>query len=201
MNEERASVNNASDRGPVYDDLDAANREVARLWELAIRDPLTGLFNRRFMEEELARQVEGATQAGCPLAVAVLDLDDFRSYNRRHGHRGGDQALRQTATQIQGFRRARDVACRYGGDEFVLIMPGATAAEAAVRLEPLRAAVAGMSIHQEGRLLEPVTASIGVAEFPGNGATADALFDAADAAVYRAKGGGHDRVEKYHPHG
>ncbi|MFM8634991.1 MAG: GGDEF domain-containing protein [Planctomycetia bacterium] len=195
MKDEPVTDNGAAEGGPVFDDLDAANREIARLAQLAIRDPLTGLFNRRLMEEELARQIDRAAREGRPLSVAVLDLDDFRSYNQTHGHRAGDQALRQTATLVQGFRLGTDIACRYGGDEFVLMMPGATATDAVARLEPLRAAIAAMPIHHEGRLLDPVTISIGIADFPVHAATAAALFDAADAAVYRAKRNGHDRVE------
>lgn len=168
--------------------------EREQLRSLAIRDPLTGLYNRRFMEEELARHVIHVQREGQPLAVALLDLDHFRDYNERHGHLAGDLALRSLAVLLQGFRRGSDVACRYGGEEFVLIMPGATAAQAAARLEPLRCRLAETGIHHEARLLEPVTASIGVAALPHDGAHAAALLDAADRAMYRAKRSGRNRI-------
>lgn len=169
-------------------------REREQLRSLAIRDPLTGLYNRRFMEEELARHVIHMRREGQPLAVALLDLDHFRDYNERHGHLAGDLALRSLAVLLQGFRRGSDVACRYGGEEFVLIMPGATAAQAATRLEPLRCRLAETGIHHEGRLLEPVTASIGVAELPQDGTHAASLLDTADRAMYRAKRSGRNRI-------
>lgn len=184
-----------SDRGPVFTDLESANRELARLRELAIRDPLTGLYNRRFMEHELMRQIDHALREGQPLAVAMIDLDDFRGYNDRHGHPAGDQALRQTATLIQGFRAATDVACRYGGEEFLLIMPDTTAVGATVRLDALRTALAAAAVHHEGRPLDPVTASIGVAVLPPKRGAAAALLDAADRALYRAKKLGRNRIE------
>ena len=188
-------VGDLFDQGVVFTDLESANRELARLRELAIRDPLTGLYNRRFMEDELARQTRHATSGRRPLVVAMIDLDDFRGYNDRHGHPAGDQALRQTATLIQGFRAATDVACRYGGEEFLLIMPDTTAAAASVRLDALRAALAVAAVHHEGRPLDPVTASIGVAEAPPDGGPVAGLLDAADRALYRAKRRGRNRVE------
>jgi len=170
-------------------------REREQLHSLAIRDPLTGLFNRRFMEEELARRVIDAWRVAQPLAVAMLDLDRFRDYNQRYGHLAGDLALRLLAVLLQGFRQGSDVACRYGGDEFVLIMPGVTAAQAAVRLEPLCHLLAETGIHHEGRLLLPVTASIGVADVSDVGASAAAMIDAADQAMYRAKRSGGNRID------
>jgi len=171
-----------------------AIRERERLQDLAICDPLTGLSNRRFMEEELGRQIDELTRLGQPMAVAMLDLDRFRDCNERHGHLAGDLVLRSLAVLLQGFRRGSDVPCRYGGEEFVLIMPQTTAAEAAARLEPLRDRLAEMGIHHEGRLLAPVTASIGLAEFPADGLTFTALLHAADHALYRAKREGRNRI-------
>lgn len=169
-------------------------REREQLRSLAIRDPLTGLYNRRFLEEELARRLIHVRHEARPLAVAMLDLDHFRDYNERHGHRAGDLVLRSLAVLLQGFRQGSDVPCRYGGEEFVLIMPGATASEAAARLEPLRCRLAETGIHHEGRPLQPVTASIGVAEFPRDGVEAAPLLDSADRAMYRAKRGGRNRI-------
>lgn len=175
---------------PALDSL----RERERLQSLAIRDPLTNLYNRRFMEEELSRQISHVRRLGQPLAVALLDLDDFGAYNERYGHLAGDLVLQSLAVLLQGFRQGSDVPCRYGGEEFVLIMPAATAAQAVARLEPMRRRLAESGIHHEGRLLEPVTASIGVAEFPAAGSTPEALLAAADEAMYRAKKTGRNRT-------
>jgi diguanylate cyclase (GGDEF)-like protein len=169
-------------------------REREQLKSLAIRDPLTGLYNRRFMEEELGRQLSHVRQLGQPLAVAMLDLDHFRQYNERHGHLAGDLALQSLAILLQGFRQEGDVPCRYGGEEFVLIMPAATAAQAIARLEPLRHRLAETDILHEGRLLQPVSASIGVAEFPADGDSPAVLLEAADTAMYRSKRSGRNRV-------
>jgi diguanylate cyclase (GGDEF)-like protein len=169
-------------------------REREQLRSLAIRDPLTGLYNRRLMEAELARHVIHVQREGQTLSVALLDLDHFRDYTERHGHLAGDLALRSLAVLLQGFCQGSDVPCRYGGEEFVLIMPGATAAQAAARLEPLRCRLAETGIHHEGRLLEPVTASIGVAEWSGTAADAVAVIDSADQAMYRAKRSGGNRI-------
>lgn len=171
-----------------------AIRDRERLRDLASCDSLTGLANRRFMEEELGRQIRQLARVGQPLAVAMLDLDRFRDCNDGHGHLAGDLVLRSLAVLLQGFRRGSDVPCRYGGDEFVLIMPAATAGEAAARLEPLRRRLAETGIHHEGRLLRPVTASIGVVEFPQHGVTVTALLEAADDALYRAKRAGRNRI-------
>ena len=169
-------------------------REREQLHSLVIRDPLTGLYNRRFMEAELARHAIHARREGQALSVALLDLDHFRDYNERHGHLAGDLALRSLAVLLQGFCQGSDVPCRYGGEEFVFIKPGATAAQAAARLEPLRCRLAETGIHHEGRLLEPVTASIGVAECSGTAADAVAVIDSADQAMYRAKRSGGNRI-------
>jgi diguanylate cyclase (GGDEF)-like protein len=171
-----------------------AIRDRERLRDLAICDPVTGLYNRRFMEEELARQIPHMKRIGQPMAVAMLDLDHFRGCNDAHGHLAGDLVLRSVAVLLQGFRQGSDVPCRYGGEEFVLIMPSATAADAVARLEPLRCRLADMGVHHEGRLLQPVTASIGVAEFPTHGVTGTAVLNAADAALYRAKRAGRNQI-------
>ena len=169
-------------------------RERERLQDLARCDPLTGLSNRRSMEEELERRIPEHTRLARPMAVGILDLDRFRDCNERHGHLAGDLVRRSLAVLLQGFRRGSDLPCRYGGEEFVLIMPDTTAAEAATRLEPLRDRLATMGIHHEGRLLDPVTASIGVAEFPTDGDSFTALLAAADLALYRAKREGRNRI-------
>lgn len=169
-------------------------REREQLRGLVIRDPLTGLYNRRFLEDELSRQLGHVRRLGQPLAVAMLDLDHFRDYNELYGHLAGDLVLRSLAVLLQGFRQASDVPCRYGGEEFVLIMPAAPATEAVARLEPLRCRLVETGIYHEGRLLQPVSVSIGVAEFPADGDSPEALLDAADAAMYRSKRSGRNRI-------
>jgi diguanylate cyclase (GGDEF)-like protein len=169
-------------------------REREQLRGLVVRDPLTGLYNRRFMEDELSRQLGHVRRLGQPLAVAMLDLDHFRDYNERHGHLAGDLALQSLAILLQGFWQEGDVPCRYGGEEFVLIMPAATAAQAIARLEPLRRRLTETDILHEGRLLQPVSVSIGVAEFPADGDSPAGLLDAADAAMYRSKRRGRNRI-------
>jgi diguanylate cyclase (GGDEF)-like protein len=164
----------------------ACLRERERLHDLATRDPLTGLANRRTMEEALQVQLAESARLGRPLAVVLLDLDHFRDYNRRHGHLAGDQALQALATLLAEGERD-DVACRYGGDEFVVIMPATTAAEALGRLDPLMRRLADRDGGAADRLPDPVTASIGIAESPTDGTDATALIAAADEAMYRAK--------------
>jgi len=172
----------------------AAIRERERLRTLVVRDPLTGLANRRALEEELPRQITLAAERRTSLAVAMIDLDQFRDFNERHGHPAGDIMLQSFGVLLQGFRREQDIACRYGGEEFLLLLPATTAPEAAARLEGLRAALAETVILHEGRRLEPVTASIGVAAFPAHGPDGRAVVAAADEALYRAKRSGRNRV-------
>lgn len=167
--------------------------ERDRLRTLATLDPLTGLANRRVMEDALAYHFEQATRLGRPLAVALFDLDRFRDSNRRHGHLAGDQLLRVFATLLEAAGRGRELACRYGGDEFVLIMPAATAAGALARLEPVMRRLAA-AIAPDSRLPDPVTVSVGIAQSPADGTDPAALLAAADLAMYRAKQAGGNRI-------
>lgn len=171
-----------------------ALRERDRLRALATRDPLTGLANRRRMEESLDVQLGEATRLGRPLAVVLVDLDRFRDYNRRHGHLAGDDALRALAALLEDVRRGDDVACRYGGDEFVIILPAATAAEAQARFDPFARRLAELPVARDGRRLDPITASIGIAESPAFGTDPATLIAAADEAMYRAKQAGGNRI-------
>ncbi len=172
----------------------AVIRDRERLRSLASRDPLTGLANRRLLEEELPRQVARAASQAAPLAVAMLDLDQFRDYNERYGHLAGDIVLQSLGVLVHGFQQPGDLACRFGGEEFVLLMPAASVAEAAERLEGLRAALAETVIHHEGRRLESITASIGLACHPAHGTSGQALLRAADEALYQAKRAGRNRI-------
>lgn len=169
-------------------------REREQLKHLVLRDPLTGLFNRRHLEDALPRLVAHVAASGQPLALGMLDVDAFHDYNERHGHPAGDMVLKALGVLLEGFCCGNDVACRYGGEEFALIMPGTRAADAHKRLDALRTAVAQAVIHHEGRMLEPITVSIGLAARPDHGADATTLLSAADAALFEAKRSGRDAL-------
>lgn len=172
-----------------------AARESLR--EQAIRDALTGLFNRRYLEEALARELHRAGHGKVPLSVLMLDLDFFKNFNDMHGHAAGDAVLKQVGKLLETHTRREDVACRYGGEEFVLILPGAPLGVAWRRADELRQAVRHASLEFEGKVLGPVTLSVGVACFPEHGATRETLLAAADQALYQAKHAGRDRVVVY----
>ncbi len=171
--------------------LEDSHRELA---ELAIRDPLTRLYNRRFMEEALARELVRAEREADSLAVAMLDLDHFKAYNDDYGHAAGDAMLRAFAREMHGFRQGSDVACRFGGEEFVLILPGLDRHGALARLDAFRRAVSAMTVQHEGRELPRLRVSIGVSFYPAHGRRVDDLLKQADRAMYRAKQTGRDRV-------
>jgi len=158
----------------------------------AIRDPLTGLFNRRYMEETMDRELSRVVRQGVPLGVLMMDLDLFKEYNDTFGHSGGDDLLRALGTLIKSQIRVEDIACRFGGEEFMLIMPGTTLGVALERAKILRQAVKEMHLHHRG--LKPITISVGVAVYPDHGAISLDIIKAADAALYRAKQAGRDRV-------
>jgi diguanylate cyclase (GGDEF)-like protein/PAS domain S-box-containing protein len=161
----------------------------------AVRDPLTGLYNRRFLEQALEREVLRATRNKRPVGVIMLDLDRFKDFNDTHGHEAGDALLRVMGDYLMTHVRAEDIACRFGGEEFVVILPEASPAMTRARAEELWHGVQDMHVNFHGVLLKGVTASVGVAAFPGHGKTAQALLAAADTAMYAAKRHGRDRVE------
>jgi diguanylate cyclase (GGDEF)-like protein/PAS domain S-box-containing protein len=160
----------------------------------SIRDPLTGLYNRRYMEESMERELHRAARAGTPVGVIQVDLDNFKTFNDSFGHAAGDAVLRAFGGCARSLVRAEDIACRYGGEEFTFIIPGADRASAAQRAEALRAAVEGLSTEARGQTLGGITLSAGVAAFPGDAGTIDHLLHAADAALYQAKRAGRNRV-------
>jgi diguanylate cyclase (GGDEF)-like protein len=167
-------------------------RETLR--EQSIRDPLTGLFNRRFLEESLEREIRRATRSQRSLSVLMIDLDHFKRFNDTFGHDAGDALLRELGQLLQSNVRGSDIACRYGGEEFSLIMPDATAATAQERAEHIRKSAKGLDLKHAGQALGAVTLSVGVAAFPEHGDTPFLLTRAADQALYRAKAAGRDRV-------
>jgi diguanylate cyclase (GGDEF)-like protein len=160
----------------------------------SIRDPLTGLFNRRYMEETLERELRRGDRSQSPLGVVMIDLDHFKPFNDTHGHDAGDMLLRDLGRLLQTSVRSGDVACRYGGEEFMLILPGADAEITRKRAERIREAVKHLFVSHRGQSVGSVTMSAGVAAFPDHGTTGEVLTQAADAALYRAKTEGRDRV-------
>ena len=162
--------------------------------EMAITDTLTGLHNRRYMEARVGMLVEEATSRDKPLTVLVLDIDHFKAINDGYGHDAGDEVLREFAIRIRKSIRGIDLACRYGGEEFVVLMPDTDLTVAAVVAERLRRRIASQpfAIEQGARHVE-VTASIGIAAF-GQGDTPGAVIKRADRALYRAKREGRNRV-------
>ena len=165
-----------------------------KLENQSIRDSLTGLFNRRFMQISLERELSRAARRKQMLAVFMLDLDHFKKFNDRYGHAAGDMALKAVADIFQGNIRAEDIACRYGGEEFTIILPDVTAKVAADRAESIRRALEAMRLPLEGEILGDFTVSIGVALYPADGEAADILLRRADMALYRAKRGGRNQV-------
>lgn len=164
------------------------------LRQQSIRDPLTGLFNRRYLDETLERELRRADRADHPVGVVMLDIDRFKQFNDTYGHDGGDTLLHSVAEFLQLETRGEDIVCRYGGEEFVLILPGASLEDTHRRAEQVRTSVKQMQVQHAGQTLGSVTVSLGVAIFPIHGATGDEVLKAADSALYRAKAGGRDQV-------
>jgi len=160
----------------------------------SVRDPLTGLFNRRYMEETLERELRRAERSQGPLGVVMLDLDHFKLFNDTHGHGAGDVVLHELSALLKAQVRGADIACRYGGEEFALILPAMPRDIVRQRLEALRLDVKRLHVLYRGQSLAAVTMSAGIAMFPENGADNETLLRAADQALYQAKAGGRDRV-------
>jgi diguanylate cyclase (GGDEF)-like protein/PAS domain S-box-containing protein len=167
-------------------------RETLR--DQSIRDPLTGLFNRRFMEDALSRELLRAKRKKHPLVVVFVDLDHFKRFNDIHGHEAGDAVLRSMAALFKEHFRGDDVICRYGGEEFAFILPESSVENALVRLEELRDAAKLHKITHRDRILDAVTFSIGIAAYPENAETGGDLMQAADHCLYESKASGRDRV-------
>jgi diguanylate cyclase (GGDEF)-like protein len=167
-------------------------RETLRMQ--SVRDPLTGLYNRRYMEESLERELRRSTRRKTSLGVIMLDVDHFKRFNDSFGHEAGDFVLQIVSKLLRSQLRGEDVVCRYGGEEFTLILPEASLAATRQRAEQLREAVKREVPSFRDRSLEAVTLSLGVASFPDHGSTSEELLRKADAALYQAKQQGRDRV-------
>ncbi|HSH73690.1 MAG TPA: diguanylate cyclase [Methylophilaceae bacterium] len=168
-------------------------RETLR--SLSVRDPLTGLFNRRYMEESMQRELATGQRKNRPLGVVILDLDHFKSFNDTFGHDAGDLLLREVGTLLAKNSRAGDIACRFGGEEFVVIFPEAPLNIVIELSEQLRTVILALQLQHFGQSLGQVSASFGVAAFPEHGSTTEELLRAADKALYKAKAAGRNRVE------
>ncbi len=166
-----------------------------RLRSQALQDPLTGLFNRRYLEDRLDREVRRARRRGLPLSLVMLDLDHFKRINDTQGHEAGDRVLQAVAEALETTLRAEDVAARYGGEEFTVLLPGTPLEEACWVAEKLRGAVGRLRVRHAGLILPGVSVSAGVAALPEDGeGDAGELLRLADAALYDAKEGGRDRL-------
>jgi diguanylate cyclase (GGDEF)-like protein len=164
------------------------------LRQLSIHDPLTGLYNRRYMEEALETEIRRAERKGHSIGVIMLDIDHFKAFNDGFGHAAGDQMLRSIGALVLEHLRAGDIACRYGGEELLLILPEASVETVAHRAEDLRIRAKQLEVRHLETPLGPVTVSLGVSVYPAHGRTRDALLAAADVSLYRAKQDGRDRV-------
>ncbi|MBZ5688292.1 MAG: diguanylate cyclase [Acidobacteriia bacterium] len=158
------------------------------------KDPLTGLYNRRYLQETLDREIRRAIRSEQALGILMLDLDHFKNFNDTYGHDAGDAVLRETGSFLVRSIRAEDFVCRYGGEEFVIILPTADLRAAEARAQRIRAKLRDLVIMHDGRSLGLIAASIGVAALPNHGMNERDLIQAADAALYRAKREGRDRV-------
>ena len=168
-----------------------------QLREQAIRDPLTGLFNRRYMEETLQREIAQAKRSQTPIAIVMLDLDHFKIYNDAHGHQNGDLVLQELGGLLEKYFRSGDIACRYGGEEFLVIMPGTNLKDACQRADEVRSLFGKIMFHPGGEKWSNVTLSAGVSIYPDHGLDIDVIINCADQALYEAKNNGRNRVNVY----
>lgn len=167
-------------------------RETLR--QQSIRDPLTGLFNRRYLEEALNHELSRCTRRVQPLSVLMLDVDHFKQFNDLHGHSGGDRVLAAIGELLLTQTRGEDICCRYGGEELTIILPEVDLATASAMAEKLRAGIDALQVMADGVSLPKITASFGVATFPGHAGNAAQLLRKADEALYRAKQAGRNQV-------
>lgn len=176
--------------------LAVANLRLAEsLRAQSIRDPLTGCFNRRYLEETLERELARTRRSASSLALLAVDADHFKRFNDEFGHDAGDLVLKELAGVLRRGVRAADIVCRYGGEEFVVVLPEADESAARHVAEKLRRSVAQLTLNQRGNALGSISISIGIALCPDHATSADQLIQQADAALYRAKHLGRNRAE------
>ena len=168
-----------------------------QLRQQAIHDQLTGLYNRRYLDEALPRELYMAQRRKTPLCVVMLDIDGFKQFNDSFGHGPGDALLREFGGVLRERLRKSDISCRYRGDEFVLVLPDSSIADIQVRMEQIRLFLKLLEIHYGEQVLGAITLSAGIAQTPEHGTTANELLQAADEAMYAAKQAGRDRIVVY----
>jgi diguanylate cyclase (GGDEF)-like protein/PAS domain S-box-containing protein len=182
----------------VFNDVTERNRAEHQLRELlrvqALRDPLTSLYNRRYLDEILESEFSRAARTHGSIEIVMADIDHFKQFNDSFGHDCGDEVLRVVAQLLRAQFRKSDIVCRYGGEEFTIVMPGATLEQARRRTVRVCEAIRNFEIAYSGRAVGPVTMSFGVAAFPQHGDAPDIVLKAADGALLRAKMEGRDRV-------
>lgn len=176
--------------------LEEINKLRADLQEQAIRDPLTNVYNRRYLAEFLDKEVARAEREESPLSVVIMDVDNFKQFNDTYGHKCGDIVLQVIANFLVEHTRRGDVVCRYGGEEFVILMPGATLEDGYERAEIWRQSFSETPVEYDGMKLF-TTFSAGVATYPQHGVTDEALLQAADRALYQSKNAGKNKVTMY----
>jgi diguanylate cyclase (GGDEF)-like protein len=193
-----------TDQKRLQNDLQCANDKLkqqlaeieelrAKLQEQAIRDPLTNVYNRRYMAEFLDQEIARAAREEYSVSVTIMDMDNFKQFNDTYGHKCGDVVLQSFADFLVGHTRRSDVVCRYGGEEFVILMPNASLLMSYARVEAWRQDFSESVIPYED-LKFSTTFSAGVATFPEHGLTGEEILQAADEALYRSKNRGRNRV-------
>ncbi len=174
--------------------IDDLREELRGVKDEAITDPLTGLSNRRYLWHFLPYELLRVARRESSLAVLMIDLDHFKRVNDTHGHEAGDLVLKKVATLLRKHIRDSDIACRYGGEEFLLVLPDATLEGTKRRAEGIRAAIKEMKLEHLGRPITGVTASIGIAMFPDHAEDSESLMRIVDGLLYEAKHTGRDRI-------
>lgn len=191
-------------RKNIEDSLNKANRELekrleeiqilqAQLREESIRDPLTNLYNRRYLEDSLRREFAHAHREKYPVSIIMADIDHFKRVNDTHGHGVGDRVLQELSDRMIASFRTEDIVCRYGGEEFIIVMPGASALTAFQRTEDFRKSLEEKEILVGEKQIK-ITISAGIAVYPQNGMTVDEVIKKADGGLYQAKSSGRNRV-------
>lgn len=167
-----------------------------RLRYQSLRDPLTRLYNRRYLQESLEKELDRAQRKQQFVGIIMIDIDHFKNFNDIYGHSVGDLVLQEVGNYLLSQIRQYDIACRYGGEELVIVMPDATIENTIMRAEEIRAGIKQLKLEYDEQKLESITVSIGVSCFPDDGITSEQLIKAADQALYEAKGQGRDRVKR-----
>jgi diguanylate cyclase (GGDEF)-like protein/PAS domain S-box-containing protein len=172
------------------------NQLTKKLLDQATRDPLTGVFNRRFLAEALDKEIAKAARENTSISVVMMDVDHFKKFNDTYGHKCGDSVLQDLANFLAANSRQGDIVCRYGGEEFVILMPNASESHAFERAETWRREYSAKGLHFEGQELH-ITFSAGIATHTTNNQKGEAILHAADSALYQSKSNGRNQVTLY----